>query len=388
MFRITPCISVVALLYFGYAYFINDGCNCGSMDSRVKEIENKKQQDVIDEWKQLYQQLHQKAVHNAMGVMFPPAFIFSPLFLMCWVDDRKKKSCALQEACEKSPSSGSWERHENMSLMKKGGGVMLVHDWREKQITIDYGGISVPLSVKHVRISETPIDELKRIVEYFDYSAISIYPEFDHAILRKFDDYLTVQDCEPCYLDYECSTFIYTSQANKEKKKLAEINLKAEEERRRIEEERSMKNRKDEDERRRLKEEKQKLEKIKQKELALLPQIERMNCEKNLSVQKWNRNSTGWTEHKNMNMFKQGGVVLVYNWREKYSIQDLQATVEQNGYSAITIYPDFDHAVLRKFDYLLTVDHCEPAEGYSCSTFIFTPPKETVITIEPVERFK
>ena len=94
------------------------------------------------------------------------------------------------------------------------------------------------------------------------------------------------------------------------------------------------------------------------------------HIENNTGIQQWNRNSTGWSEHKNMNMVNQGATVLVHNWREKYSMLDLQAAVEQKGYSAITIYPDFDHAVLRKFDYPLTVHHCEVAEGYNCSTFI------------------
>ena len=57
-------------------------------------------------------------------------------------------------------------------------------------------------------------------------------------------------------------------------------------------------------------------------------------------------------------------------------IEELKRIVEQNDYSAITIYKDYDHAILRKFNHQLTVDHCEPIEGYNCSTFIYRPPKD------------
>merc|ERR1712173_397345 len=131
------------------------------------------------------------------------------------------------------------------------------------------------------------------------------------------------------------------------------------------------------------------LEKIKMIELAktqaMTPELERLKFEKNSAIKKVKWNSTGWKEYENMNKVDQGGAEIIYNWRKFYSILDLQEMVEQNGYSAITIYPDFEHAVLRKFDYQLTVDHCEPAEGYTCSTFIFPPPKQQAITIEQVE---
>lgn len=54
-------------------------------------------------------------------------------------------------------------------------------------------------------------------------------------------------------------------------------------------------------------------------------------------------------------------------------IEDLKRIVEVKGYSAITVYPDLNQAILRSFDYQLSVDDCEQAEGYNCWTGIFIP---------------
>ena len=69
-------------------------------------------------------------------------------------------------------------------------------------------------------------------------------------------------------------------------------------------------------------------------------------------------------------------------------IEDLKRIVEvmrQDGYTGFTVYPDYNHAVIRRLRDNKTL---QPARGYDCQTYIYTPPGEPdnqgVNAIEPV----
>merc|ERR1712173_84110 len=106
-----------------------------------------------------------------------------------------------------------------------------------------------------------PIDTLKRIVEQLGYSAISVYDDSPHAVLRKFNKQLTVDDCEPSY-GYNCTTYIYTSRTAEEEKQAkereADERMNAELNRRKAEENRKRK----EEARRKVEQENRKAETI------------------------------------------------------------------------------------------------------------------------------
>ena len=174
------------------------------------QIDNRKNKLVVDEWKNLRKKLHYRQINIScyFAWFFPPPMGF---FLVLTLDPKIKLDAEkkLQENVRQKPI-GSWEEHQNLNLMKKGGGgaVMMVHNWRESYWNIDHGKWDVSRTLQHVRLSETPIEELKRIVEQNEYSAITIYEDFDHAVIRKFDQNLTAYDCE--YANgYNCTTFIY-----------------------------------------------------------------------------------------------------------------------------------------------------------------------------------
>ena len=79
----------------------------------------------------------------------------------------------------------------------------------------------------------------------------------------------------------------------------------------------------------------------------------------------------GWTAHQNIGTPKgQGDVEIIHNWRKKHSLDELMRKVEQNGYSAISV-GKFHQAVLKKFPYQLTADHCKPVQGYTNTFYIW-----------------
>jgi len=80
----------------------------------------------------------------------------------------------------------------------------------------------------------------------------------------------------------------------------------------------------------------------------------------------------GWAEHRNMDMYGQGDVEFIKNWRKTHTIEDLRKIAEEKGYSAISV-GSFDFAAFKKFDYQLTINHCKPSKGYSNSIHIYTP---------------
>ena len=79
----------------------------------------------------------------------------------------------------------------------------------------------------------------------------------------------------------------------------------------------------------------------------------------------------GWSAHQNIGMPGQGAVETIHNWREKHSLDELMRKVEQNGYSAISV-GKFHQAVLKKFPYQLTADHCKPVQGYTNTFYIWS----------------
>ena len=80
---------------------------------------------------------------------------------------------------------GTWTEHKNIDMCMQGD-VEIVHDWR-----------------KH-----TSLEELKRIVEANNWSAITV-GSFGHAALKDFDFALTPQHCKRAS-GYTCSIHIYT----------------------------------------------------------------------------------------------------------------------------------------------------------------------------------
>ena len=80
----------------------------------------------------------------------------------------------------------------------------------------------------------------------------------------------------------------------------------------------------------------------------------------------------GWTAHQNIGTPKgQGDVEIILYWRKKHSLDELMRKVEQNGYSAISV-GKFHQAVLKKFPYQLTADHCKPVQGYTNTFYIWS----------------
>jgi len=90
----------------------------------------------------------------------------------------------------------------------------------------------------------------------------------------------------------------------------------------------------------------------------------------------WNISQESWTEHKNMDMCGQGDVMIISDWRKKYSVEDLKKIVEQKGYSAISV-GSFGHAAVKSFNYQLKLSHCRPTNGYTNTIYIYSP-KNTI----------
>ena len=86
-----------------------------------------------------------------------------------------------------------------------------------------------------------------------------------------------------------------------------------------------------------------------------------------------------WSQHNNIDMCGQGDVEIIPDWKRHKSIDDLKKMVEDRGYSAFTVSngkPSFGHAALKKFDYILTPQHCKPVSTcckHPCTIYIFTP---------------
>jgi len=77
-------------------------------------------------------------------------------------------------------------------------------------------------------------------------------------------------------------------------------------------------------------------------------------------------------------MCGQGDVMIISDWKNKYSVEDLQKIVEQNGYSGFSV-GSFGHAALKSFNYQLELSHCRPSQGYTNTIYIYSPEK----TISP-----
>lgn len=83
-----------------------------------------------------------------------------------------------------------------------------------------------------------------------------------------------------------------------------------------------------------------------------------------------------WTEHKNIDMCRQGDVEIIGDWKNKHSINDLKKMVEDKGYSCFTVssgQPSFGHAALKKFNFQLETHHCKPITtccNHPCTIYI------------------
>ena len=80
-------------------------------------------------------------------------------------------------------------------------------------------------------------------------------------------------------------------------------------------------------------------------------------------------------------MCNQGDVEIIHNWKATHSIQDLKNIVARKHYSAFTVsngQPSFGHAALKKFNFELTADLCEPITrccNHPCRIYIYKPLK-------------
>ena len=88
-------------------------------------------------------------------------------------------------------------------------------------------------------------------------------------------------------------------------------------------------------------------------------------------------------------MCGQGDVEIIHDWRRHKSIDDLKRMVEERGYSAFTVsngQPSFGHAALKRFDYVLTPQHCKPITtccNHPCTIYIYTPPGHPAPALDP-----
>ena len=64
--------------------------------------------------------------------------------------------------------------------------------------------------------------------------------------------------------------------------------------------------------------------------------------------------------------------MIIRDWKKRHSIADLKKIVEEKGYSGFSV-GNFGHAALKHFDYQLTVGHCKPTKGYTCTIHIYDP---------------
>jgi len=97
---------------------------------------------------------------------------------------------------------------------------MMVLNWRNGN-TVIYEGKTRNQEGKsarplHVSLGENPIESLKRICERYEFTAITIYDDYDHAVFRKFDFALTDQTLNDNFLKkcmraqgYKCTTFVW-----------------------------------------------------------------------------------------------------------------------------------------------------------------------------------
>eukprot|EP00929_Paragymnodinium_shiwhaense_P038751 TRINITY_DN20444_c1_g1_i5.p1 TRINITY_DN20444_c1_g1~~TRINITY_DN20444_c1_g1_i5.p1 ORF type:complete len:279 (-),score=55.85 TRINITY_DN20444_c1_g1_i5:202-1038(-) len=88
-----------------------------------------------------------------------------------------------------------------------------------------------------------------------------------------------------------------------------------------------------------------------------------------------------WLEFNDIDMCRQGDMELILNWREHTTLDAMKKTVEEKGYSAITVSngtPSFGHAALKKFDYQLQPSHCKPISTcckHPCKIYIYVRPE-------------
>ena len=169
--------------------------------------------------------------------------------------------------------------------------------------------------------SKYSLEDLKHKVEENNWSAISI-GEFGFAVLKNFDYNLEPSRCKPT-MGYKNTLYIYTPPPALDKKsqKIEEDNL-----------------------------------------WAMLSGGGTISG-----------GGGSWTRFENIDMYDQGDVDLIQDWRSKMSLEDLLRKVEENDWSAVSI-GDFDFAVLKSFAYQLQPSHCRPSRGYRNTLYIFIRP--------------
>jgi len=86
-----------------------------------------------------------------------------------------------------------------------------------------------------------------------------------------------------------------------------------------------------------------------------------------------------WTQYNNIDMCGQGDVEIIGDWKRHHTIASLKKIVEEKRYSAFTVsngQPSFGHAALKKFNFVVTKEHCKPITAccrHPCTIYIYTP---------------
>eukprot|EP00929_Paragymnodinium_shiwhaense_P033080 TRINITY_DN18234_c0_g1_i1.p1 TRINITY_DN18234_c0_g1~~TRINITY_DN18234_c0_g1_i1.p1 ORF type:complete len:397 (+),score=39.63 TRINITY_DN18234_c0_g1_i1:83-1273(+) len=83
-----------------------------------------------------------------------------------------------------------------------------------------------------------------------------------------------------------------------------------------------------------------------------------------------------WMEFDDIDICKKGEVQTIWHWVNETTIEDMKVTVEEHGWSAITISKG--KAVLKNFEYQLTPQHCRHISTCCCNPckiYIYTRPE-------------
>lgn len=280
--------------------------------------------------------------------------------------------------------SSVWKEYQNIDMCGQGD-VEIIHDWRKKY----------------------SIDDLKRVVEEKNYSAVCV-GSFGHAALKKFDFQLDSSHCKPSR-GYTNSIYIFTPSNQRsrifEERPVIENSPGWSEHKNMdmcgqgdVEFIQNWRNTHTIESLRKYAEEKGysaisvggfpfaafkkfdyhltidhcKPSKGYTNSIHIFTPSEKQKFRlEEKRVQERRKNQVqGWEEYENMDMCGQGDVEFIGNWRSKHSVDDLKRIAEEKGYSAFSI-GGFDFCAFKKFDYQLTVDHCKPSRGYKNSIWIF-----------------
>jgi len=86
-----------------------------------------------------------------------------------------------------------------------------------------------------------------------------------------------------------------------------------------------------------------------------------------------------WESYSNLDMCGKGDKDLIYDWKNKHTLDELKEMVIENGYTAVTVSdgePRFGHAAFKKFDFTLLKKHLKGIDTcckHPCMIHIFRP---------------